>query len=137
MSDSDAIAIKIGRELKAYFIRQGISQEQIANSLGVTQQYISAMLNGRPFGRNTARKWSKVFGFSTSWLLTGEGEMFTETYMNENGNKTEEPRSTYGEKEITGKLLTLLTEKDKQIEQLLRVVEEQATTIKLLQNNPY
>ena len=44
--------------------------------LGVQQAAVSNQLNGRPFGKNSASKWNKVFGFRKIWLLTGEGPMF-------------------------------------------------------------
>ena len=53
-----------------------MKQCDIANVLDITQAAVSNQLNGRPFGINSAKKWSKVFGFSINWLTTGEGAMF-------------------------------------------------------------
>ncbi len=72
MADSKQIAT----ELKKYFASLGIHQGAIAETLGISQQAVSALLNGKPFGKKTAATWSEKFGFQTSWLLTGEGEMF-------------------------------------------------------------
>lgn len=68
----------IGEKLRNYFDSQGISQIDIAKRLGVSKTYINALLaeNSR-FGKKSAEKWSEVFGFSKSFLLTGEGSMFT------------------------------------------------------------
>lgn len=63
-------------KLKDYFIENGMKQCDIAEVLDVTQSAVSNQLNGRPFGVNSAKKWSKTFGFSISWLTTGEGPMF-------------------------------------------------------------
>lgn len=68
-----AISIK----LKEYFLENGMKQCDIAKVLDVTQAAVSAQLNGRSFGINAAKKWSKTFGFSIDWLTTGEGAMFT------------------------------------------------------------
>lgn len=68
-----AISIK----LKEYFLENGMKQSDIAKVLDVTQAAVSGQLNGRPFGINAAKKWSKTFGFSIDWLTTGEGSMFT------------------------------------------------------------
>ncbi len=54
----------------------GMSQQEVANVLEVQQAAVSNQLNGRPFGKNSAAKWNKAFGFRTNWLLTGEGPMF-------------------------------------------------------------
>jgi transcriptional regulator with XRE-family HTH domain len=63
-------------KLKDYFIENGMKQSDIANVLDITQAAVSNQLNGRPFGINSAKKWSKAFGFSINWLTTGEGSMF-------------------------------------------------------------
>lgn len=68
-----AISIK----LKEYFLENGMKQSDIAKVLDITQAAVSGQLNGRPFGINAAKKWSKTFGFSIEWLTTGEGSMFT------------------------------------------------------------
>lgn len=68
--------IYICTKLKEYFIETGMKQCDVANVLDVTQSAISNQLNGRPFGINSAKKWSKAFGFSINWLTTGEGPMF-------------------------------------------------------------
>ena len=66
----------ISNKLKDYFIENGMKQCDIASVLDVTQSAVSNQLNGRPFGINSAKKWSKAFGFSINWLTTGEGPMF-------------------------------------------------------------
>lgn len=66
----------ISRKLKDYFIENGMKQCEIAEALDITQSGVSNQLNGRPFGINSAKKWSKTFGFSINWLITGEGPMF-------------------------------------------------------------
>jgi predicted XRE-type DNA-binding protein len=67
----------ISIKLKEYFLENGMKQSDIARVLDVTQAAVSGQLNGRPFGINAAKKWSKTFGFSIDWLTTGEGSMFT------------------------------------------------------------
>lgn len=66
----------ISAKLKDYFTENGMKQSEIAEVLDVTQSAVSNQLNGRPFGINAAKKWSKQFGFSINWLTTGEGPMF-------------------------------------------------------------
>lgn len=53
-----------------------MSQIEAAKILDVQQAAVSNQLNGRPFGKNSAAKWNKAFGFRINWLLTGEGPMF-------------------------------------------------------------
>lgn len=63
-------------KLKKFFKSQEITQQEIADTLGVKQSYVNLMLNGRnPIGRATAQKFSDAYGLSVAWLLTGEGEM--------------------------------------------------------------
>lgn len=66
----------IGKKIKDYFAELGMSQSEVADVLGVQQAAVSNQLNGRPFGKNSAAKWSSAFGFRVNWLLTGEGAMF-------------------------------------------------------------
>lgn len=67
---------EISKKLKDYFAENGMKQSEIAAALDVTQSAVSNQLNGRPFGINAAKKWSKLFGFNINWLLTGDGPMF-------------------------------------------------------------
>lgn len=69
-------AIEIGRKIKEYFSEIGLSQLEVAKTLDVQSAAVSNQLNGRPFGKNSAAKWSNAFGFRANWLLTGEGPMF-------------------------------------------------------------
>ena len=66
----------IGNKIKEYFSEIGMSQMDAAKVLDVQQAAVSNQLNGRPFGKNSAAKWNKAFGFRINWLLTGEGPMF-------------------------------------------------------------
>lgn len=69
-------AIEIGRKIKEYFSEIGMSQLEVARMLNVQSAAVSNHLNGRPFGKNSAAKWSDAFGFRANWLITGEGPMF-------------------------------------------------------------
>lgn len=75
----------ISERLKLYFSDQGIQQKDIAARLGVSQAAVSALLNGKPFGKKVAEKWGDEFGIKPNWLITGEGEMLK--------NATDKPES--------------------------------------------
>lgn len=66
---------KVSEMLKKFFSDLGLSQRAIAEKLGCSQQVVQALLNGRPFGKKTAEKWSLLFGLNPAWLITGEGVM--------------------------------------------------------------
>jgi len=62
--------------LRKFFDTKGITQEQIASQLGIDKAHVNKLMTGKKqFGKQTARKWSDLYGLSYSWLLTGEGEM--------------------------------------------------------------
>ncbi len=62
--------------LRKFFDDRGITQEQIASQLGIDKAHVNKLMTGKKqFGKQTARKWSDLYGLSYSWLLTGEGEM--------------------------------------------------------------
>lgn len=76
------VSIHICYKLKDYFIENGMKYTDIASVLDITQAAVSNQLNGRPFGINSAKKWSKAFGFSIDWLTTGDGPMFSKKPTN-------------------------------------------------------
>lgn len=69
----------IGERLKEYFGNIGLTQSEIAAKLGVSQQAVGVYLNGQPFGKKVAQKWSDLFKIQYNWLLTGEGAMLKES----------------------------------------------------------
>lgn len=85
--------VEIGLILKEYFDKQGITQVEIAKRLDVSKAYINALFTGKSkFGKQQAVKWSKVFGLSESWLLTGEGSMLNQpSVIQNNTNASDEP----------------------------------------------
>jgi len=68
-------AVMVGKELKKFFAKQNLTQQDVANKLGVSQVSVSKLLNGKPFGKKLAKKWGDMFGLNPFWLLTGEGMM--------------------------------------------------------------
>jgi|GEM_PF-6310885 len=69
---------KVSEALTDYFKAHGITQDAIAERLGVSQQYVSKLLSGKAeFGKRQAHKFGELFGIQPSWLLTGEGDMLT------------------------------------------------------------
>ena len=59
--------------IKDFFKERNISQKDIQNDLGVSQQYVSGLINGkRSIGKKLAEKLSELYGLDKSILLTGE-----------------------------------------------------------------
>ena len=66
-------------EINAYFARNRITKAEAARRLGASHSStVTNQLSGRPFGRNNARKWAETFGFSETFLLTGDGTLLPE-----------------------------------------------------------
>lgn len=68
-------AITVCEAVRAYFRRQKISLNEVARRLDMTQPGVSNQLAGRAFSQKSAAKWAETFGFSASYLLTGEGSL--------------------------------------------------------------
>lgn len=59
--------------LKDFFKEKNISQKEIQDSLNVSQQYVSSILNGKKsIGKKLAEKLSELYGLDKSILLTGD-----------------------------------------------------------------
>lgn len=72
-------------QLREYLHNMGYTQDSIAEMVGTTKGYVNHLLTGRKsFGKNTAMKWSDLFGISYTWLLTGEGSMLNEEKHEDN-----------------------------------------------------
>lgn len=68
----DTIAYKLAN----FFKDKGLSQKEVAEMMGTSSAYINAVLNNRKdIGKKQAEKMENLFGLSSSWLLTGNGEM--------------------------------------------------------------
>lgn len=90
------LRVEIGKKIKEYFSEIGLSQQDVAKALDVQQAAVSNQLNGRPFGKNSAAKWNRAFGFRINWLLTGEGPMFdTQNMPHLDGMLEDHPELTH------------------------------------------
>lgn len=59
--------------LKDFFKEKSISQKEIQDSLNVSQQYVSSILNGKKsIGKKLAEKLFELYGVDKTILLTGE-----------------------------------------------------------------
>lgn len=66
--------------LRKFFESKGITQKSIADELNVAPAYINKLLTGKKaFGKKTAQRFQDLYGLSSSWLLTGEGPMLTDS----------------------------------------------------------
>lgn len=70
---------EICEAISADWKKRRITHQMAADKIGTTKQTVSNQLTGRRrFSQNMAKKFSDAFGYSLSWLLFGEGEMFKE-----------------------------------------------------------
>ena len=108
--------------LKAFFKKQGITQQQIGDALGTSQSYVNSLLTGRnPIGKSTAAKLHEAYGLSAAWLLTGEGEL-----LSANVAATPEvptaPAASLNPDETIAKLVDIAAGQQKQISQLIQII---------------
>lgn len=123
---------KIGEKLSAYFREKGITQEEIAARLGVSQSYVNALLNDKKaFGKQQAKRWNELFGLSVNWLLTGDGNMLSNTITqnNQNGDNTQGTSVTVNKTEkeyleIIKRQSEQLSKSQEQIDRLLSIIEK-------------
>lgn len=132
----------IGEHLKEFFKEKGLTQMKVAEITGTQQSYIAALLNGsKQFGKKQAQKWGDIFGLSPNWLLTGTGEMCSNSssviQQNQNGDNINGHSVKVEQKTDIEKLLDtikgcnatikecheLLRKKDEQIDRLLTLLE--------------
>ena len=112
--------------LKSFFKERGLTQEKVADMLGVSQAYINALLTGsKQFGKKQARRFEELFGLSETWLLTGKGEMVIGNVIqnNQNGNNIHGHTVNCQGENSTEKLIAMLQKKDEQIDRLLNLLE--------------
>lgn len=123
---------KIGEKLSAYFREKGITQEEIAARLGVSQSYVNALLNDKKaFGKQQAKRWNELFGLSVNWLLTGDGNMLSNaiTQNNQNGDNIQGTSVTVNKTEkeyleIIKRQSEQLSKSQEQIDRLLSIIEK-------------
>ncbi len=88
--ENSNIPFRLKKLMQHFFLNQALFCEKC----GIGAPNFSAVLNGRrPLGHDVANRIVLACGVDKRWLLTGEGEMFPKS-------KVEEPTDTYG-----GKLL--------------------------------
>ena len=118
--------IDISNELANFFKNKGLSQTDVANMLGTTPQYISALFSGRKnVGKKQAVKFEELFGLSALWLLTGKGDMLSTPIHAEEGSvQVMGNASNVNAGKTIDCLVELLKRKDEQIDRLIRLLEE-------------
>lgn len=118
--------IDISNELANFFKNKGLSQTDVANMLGTTPQYISALFSGRKnVGKKQAVKFEELFGLSALWLLTGKGDMLsTPVHAEEGSVQVMGNASNVNAGKTIDSLVELLKRKDEQIDRLIRLLEE-------------
>lgn len=110
-------------DLKEFFRARGLTQQNIADQLGVSQSYVGMLMSGgKDFGKNAAQTWAEAFGLSASWLLTGEGSMFGGVQQNnQNGDNMQGVVTVHkGDAEY----IAMLKKRDEQIDRLLSIIEK-------------
>ena len=118
--------IDISNELANFFKNKGLSQTDVANMLGTSPQYISAIFSGRKnVGKKQAVKFEELFGLSALWLLTGKGDMLSTPIHAEEGSvQVMGNASNVNAGKTIDSLVELLKRKDEQRDRLIRLLEE-------------
>jgi transcriptional regulator with XRE-family HTH domain len=127
-NQTEHYTVVIGKKLKQFFDCKQLTQQSVAERLGVSQAAVSALLNGKPFGKNLSRKWGDVFGLNPNWLLTGEGEMLKNTNENnvpENGNASVADDGN----QITTSLFSEMLKLQKGYQEMLKTSQAQISSL--------
>lgn len=120
----------ISEKLKSFFDERNITQQDIAVKMGVSQPAVSALLNGKPFGKKLAQKWGDEFGIKPNWLLTGEGEMLKDAKPKEEVIATDSVVIPNDVWEVIKNQAESIKIKDRQTTDTLEVIKKQAESLK-------
>lgn len=123
---------KIGKRLSAFFKEKGMTQEEIAAQLGVSQSYVNALLNDKKaFGKKQAKKWNELFGLSVNWLLTGDGSITNDGVVQNNlignnihGHSVTENNAGKDYIDLIKTQAEQLSKSQQQIDRLLAIIEK-------------
>ena len=71
--------IELKDRLQLILDEQHIKQKDLAKTIKVTESYVSNMLNGKRSNLSEALALliEQVYGYSSQWILTGQGERYT------------------------------------------------------------
>ena len=119
-------------ELKRYFDERGITQQQVADALGVSLQYVNQLLNGRKtLGKKNAERLANLYGLSKPFLLTGEGELLLPS-------PTPTPQATIDSSSMVPALLAAKDEVIESLKRELRAKDELIASLRReLAHRPY
>jgi transcriptional regulator with XRE-family HTH domain len=138
--------------LKEYFFKKGIQQIDIAKSIGVTNQYVYAILNEKQkIGASTAKKINVAYGIPVEEILSNkinnntpktnqktinEGDFITHLKKELDELKKERMELLKKIDDLTGKAY-LLSDREKQIEELKQELREERGKSIQLKNTEY
>lgn len=66
----------VGKRVSSYFLFENVARQEAARRLGVKRQTVANHLQLPVFPEKIARRYERAFGFSVSFLTTGEGRLF-------------------------------------------------------------
>lgn len=127
-------------DLKAYLKTHKLTQQVIADRLGVKQPTIASLLSGkRKFTKQTAALWECEFGISAAWLMTGQGEMLVRKEVmtinnHDSENHIADNHGTIGAVGNDANVQIENSSDNATIERLLKIIERQQHTIEKLMN---
>ncbi len=70
----------LSERLAIIIVGSGMKQKEFAASIGVTENYISLLLNNKKgcISNSLAKLIEEMYGFSADWILYGEGKMMVD-----------------------------------------------------------
>ena len=73
--------MKLSERFKTILNESGLTQRDFASTLGITENYISLLINGKKekISETLAFLIQEKYGYSAEWILTGKGDKFINT----------------------------------------------------------
>lgn len=73
--------MKLSERFKTILNESGLTQRDFASTLGITENYISLLINGKKekISETLAFLIQEKYGYSAEWILTGRGDKFVNT----------------------------------------------------------
>lgn len=95
---------KIGARLRAARKVKKLTQHELATSLGLSQNYLSAVESGKEnLSKPVILLLNNLYQISPAWLLSGAGQMFEAV-----ADRVAESSASYGADDVTSKILQML-----------------------------